>query len=570
MQPALVDRPAARCSCLGRQYHTKPFTSHPRTQPARQARSNVSVAYPIDAVTTPSPGGGHDHNQAVREGHYEADLVKAQANKQDGEQPKIASILQPLQVGTKADAVVVGCGPAGLYLAAQMAQRGLKVGLIGPDVPFVNNYGVWVDEFKQLGLEHTLECQWPDAVCYFGEGNQVNVGRAYGRVCRRRLRQHLVDLCKSAGVQYLATEVTDICKSADNTTAYVTCSNGSTFTSRLVTLASGQAAGRFLQYEPEAPAVAAQTAYGIEAEVEGYDAAYGNDHMLFMDYRRHHTGLWDGGATKLNAGNHPNANDGLWGSSDEVPSFLYAMPLGGNRVFLEETCLVAKPALPFKVLQRRLERRMRSMGIKVTRIHETEWSYIPVGGPLPSANQPITAFGAAANLVHPATGFSVSRSLREAPVMAEAAVQALSGSQTVPEVAAAVWQALWPDEKRRQASFHLFGMELLAQLDLSATNAFFNTFFALPPTYWKGFLGSRLSSVQLLGFALLTFVLAPANIKGKLVSHLMTDPAGRYLISHYISGWSSKESAMTGAPTEAAVAAALMMWQLAAATQVQQ
>lgn len=73
-----------------------------------------------------------------------------------------------------------------------------------------------------------------------------------------------------------------------------------------------------------------------------------------------------------------------------------------------------------------------------------------------------------------------------------------------------------------QASFHLFGMELLAQLDLSATNAFFNTFFALPPTYWKGFLGSRLSSVQLLGFALLTFVLAPANIKGKLVSHLMT------------------------------------------------
>lgn len=80
MQPALVDRPAARCSCLGRQYHTKPFTSHPRTQPARQARSNVSVAYPIDAVTTPSPGGGHDHNQAVREGHYEADLVKAQVN----------------------------------------------------------------------------------------------------------------------------------------------------------------------------------------------------------------------------------------------------------------------------------------------------------------------------------------------------------------------------------------------------------------------------------------------------------------------------------------------------------
>jgi hypothetical protein len=37
-------------------------------------------------------------------------------------------------------------------------------------------------------------------------------------------------------------------------------------------------------------------------------------------------------------------------------------------------------------------------------VHEEEWSYIPVGGPLPVGDQPFTAFGAAANLVHPATG----------------------------------------------------------------------------------------------------------------------------------------------------------------------
>ena len=42
------------------------------------------------------------------------------------------------------------------------------------------------------------------------------------------------------------------------------------------------------------------------------------------------------------------------------------MPVdGGRRVFLEETCLVAKPALPFAVLKRRLERRLDAMGIKV-------------------------------------------------------------------------------------------------------------------------------------------------------------------------------------------------------------
>jgi hypothetical protein len=35
-----------------------------------------------------------------------------------------------------------------------------------------------------------------------------------------------------------------------------------------------------------------------------------------------------------------------------------------------------------------------------------------------------------------------------------------------------------------QAAFHVFGMELLTQLDLTATNDFFKTFFALPGEVW--------------------------------------------------------------------------------------
>lgn len=46
------------------------------------------------------------------------------------------------------DLVVIGCGPAGLALAAESAKLGLSVGLIGPDLPFTNNYGVWEDEFR--------------------------------------------------------------------------------------------------------------------------------------------------------------------------------------------------------------------------------------------------------------------------------------------------------------------------------------------------------------------------------------------------------------------------------------
>lgn len=66
-----------------------------------------------------------------------------------------------------------------------------------------------------------------------------------------------------------------------------------------MTLAAGAAAGKFLKYEEDAPTVAAQTAYGIEAEVEGYPEAYNPELMLFMDFRRHHSGIWENTAQRL-------------------------------------------------------------------------------------------------------------------------------------------------------------------------------------------------------------------------------------------------------------------------------
>lgn len=54
-----------------------------------------------------------------------------QAAKRDDDQPSIASQLPPLDRTASVDVLVAGCGPAGLYLAAQLAQRGLSVGLVG-------------------------------------------------------------------------------------------------------------------------------------------------------------------------------------------------------------------------------------------------------------------------------------------------------------------------------------------------------------------------------------------------------------------------------------------------------
>lgn len=85
-----------------------------------------------------------------------------------------------------------------------------------------------------------------------------------------------------------------------------------------------------------------------------------------------------------------------------------------------------------------------------------------------------------------------------------------------------------------QAAFHVFGMELLCQLDLQHTNQFFGTFFRLPTFFWRGFLGSTLSSIQLLVFAMITFIIAPVGIKNALVAHLATHPAGQYLMRVYL------------------------------------
>ena len=543
----LSERNAAACDRkLPLQRHRRPiFIPCAATTDSPPSASTTTTSL---RATSPT-----DADQLRREGSYEAPLVLLQSSKIDAEQPKIASVLQPADLTTVADVAVVGCGPAGLALAAELGKRGVNVLLVGHDVPFVNNYGVWLDEFAELGLERSLDFIWKDAICYFRESKEVRVGRAYGRVCRRRLREELLKRCAAAGVRFLAGEVEEIVTpsaaaaargggGADPWAPTALMVKGEEqqqgqqqrVQCKLATLASGAAAGRLLRYENDAPSVAAQTAYGIEAEVEGYADSYDPKAMLFMDFRRHHSGLYPGTAGKQQPGKHPNGREGLWGTEKETPSFLYAMPLGGNRVFLEETCLVAKPALPFAVLKRRLLRRCEALGISIKEIHEEEWSYIPTGGALPEADQQITAFGAAANLVHPATGYSIARSLREAPSMAAALAVALEEQPSSVAAAKFVWDALWTQEKRRQASFHVFGMELLCHLDLNNTADFFSTFFALPGSFWRGFLASKLSSVDLLGFAAGTFILAPVNIKAKLVSHLMTDPAGKYLMKVYL------------------------------------
>ena len=56
--------------------------------------------------------------------------------------------------------------------AAVSYQAGFSVCVVDPEplAPWINNYGVWVDEFQAMGLEDCLHVVWPKAK---GEGHSL-------------------------------------------------------------------------------------------------------------------------------------------------------------------------------------------------------------------------------------------------------------------------------------------------------------------------------------------------------------------------------------------------------------
>ncbi|KAK9075745.1 hypothetical protein SSX86_004074 [Deinandra increscens subsp. villosa] len=464
-----------------------------------------------------------DEEDYVKSGGSELLFVQMQQNKSMDTQSRLSEKLPRIPIGDCIlDLVVIGCGPAGLALAAESAKLGLNVGLIGPDLPFTNNYGVWEDEFIGLGLEGCIEHVWRDTVVYLDDNDPILIGRAYGRVNRDLLHEELLRRCVESGVSYLSSKVERI-TDAPNGCSLIECEGNITIPCRLATVASGAASGKLLQYELGGPRVCVQTAYGVEVEVESipYDPSL----MVFMDYRDY---------TK-----HKSQS-----LEAQYPTFLYVMPMSPTKVFFEETCLASKEAMPFELLKTKLMSRLKTMGIRITKTYEEEWSYIPVGGSLPNTEQKNLAFGAAASMVHPATGYSVVRSLSEAPNYAAVIAKILGQGNSkqmldlgryTSNISKQAWETLWPLERKRQRAFFLFGLALIVQMDIEGTRTFFRTFFRLPTWMWWGFLGSSLSSTDLLVFAFYMFIIAPHSLRMGLVRHLLSDPTGPIMVKAYLT-----------------------------------
>lgn len=368
------------------------------------------------------------------------------------------------------DVLVIGKGPAALAAAAELAERGLRVAVVGPGGPvhWPAQYGAWTRELDRLGMRHLAGPEWPATRVAFGPDDARVLPHGYARIDRDRLLSDLLDRIGAAGVEWLDGAVIGLLPHPTGSTA--TLADGRELEAALVVDASGHAS-RLTRRRP-GPPPAFQTAVGITVAADL--APFPADQALLMDWTP--AGPPDGAP----------------------PSFLYAMRLPGGLLFLEETVLAARPAVPAETLERRLRERIRRLGVPEGPVLEREHCWIPMGGPLPDRRQRTIGFGGAGAMVHPATGYMLTRALAAAPGLAAAVAGTLGAPGASPANAArAAWEAVWPDGQVRRWLLFRYGIEVLLRLDRDRTADFFRAFFALPDAEWDGYLNDRLSPRQL-------------------------------------------------------------------------
>ena len=319
------------------------------------------------------------------------------------------------------DVLVAGAGPAGVALAGACARLGLRTGLVAPrpDAPWPT-YGMWADE---TDLPGTRVPAWA------------------GRLLQR---DYLV-LDNTAARTALSQP--DVETVADRVRAVHR--DGPRF---LATLASGRTivAGVVVNATGARPDWTAQTAFGVVLSVEEAAALVPPDTAVVMDW---------------------TPAPGFAGS---WPTFRYAVPVPDG-VLVEETSLARRPGLPVAELRARLAARL---GLSLTG-RRTETVRVPLDGGLPR-RCPIVPFGAAAGLVHPATGYSVAAAVRLAPRLADA-----FATGTDP------WRVLWPPRTRAVHALRRKGLHTLLALTPLQVPEFFDLFFALPVHLQRAYLSGR-------------------------------------------------------------------------------
>lgn len=351
------------------------------------------------------------------------------------------------------DVLVVGGGPAGLALAGACARLGLATGLVdpAPDRPWTATYGMWSPE-----LPADLP---PSVVAARAAGRAIaltehQLGWEYAVLDVPALRAHLAG--RLTGVQIHTGRVL-----GSPEAGVVALADGSHLRASVVIDAGGQA--RPLDPTSSRRAPASQTAYGLVIDEDAAAPLVAPGDALFMDWRTDH-------------------GEAGW------PTFLYVVPLGGGQVLVEETSLARRPALQLSTLRRRLSARLARHGVEPPNDARSEKVSFRVDHPR-HRGPGVLGFGAAAPLIHPATGFSLAASLRLAPQVAAALAGYLPHAPT--RALAAAQEIVWPLDARVVHHVRRIGLESLLRMPPADVPGFFEQFFALPDSHRWTYLTAR-------------------------------------------------------------------------------
>ncbi len=401
------------------------------------------------------------------------------------------------------DVLIIGAGPAALIIASALANHGLSpqgLAPTAPETPWANTYGVWCDELETLGLSGLLGHRWQNTVSYFGREATTpptHHHRDYGLFDKHKLQQHFLDQLQT--MTWHRGKAVSVTHKADH--SCVTTETGEELKANLVIDTTGHSAALVERPQPtKNNPVAYQVAYGIIGKFSKPPVAPGQ--FSLMDYRAEHL-----------------SNQELAGP----PTFLYAMDLGDDVYFVEETSLALAPAMAYDTLKERLQKRLSADGVTVSEIHHTEYCLFPMNQPLPDLNQRVLGFGGSASMVHPATGYMVGAMLRRAPNVAAAIANSIAAGDVGNAVAQAGWQTLWNTERLRKHHIYQFGLETLMRFNHHELCQFFDSFFKLPQLKWSGFLADTLTPFELVMAMVTMFSQTTNPVRGGLMGGVGTD-----------------------------------------------
>lgn len=349
----------------------------------------------------------------------------------------------------------MGGGPAGRAVAAACSDTGLEVALVDPNPQRVwpHTYAAWCDELP-ASVPRSARAAVMERMHAFGTTSH-EWNRPYAVLDNTALWKHLwrAEVIEVSG-RAVSTE-------HGPTGSTVHLKDGRRIAAASVVDASGSA--RVLSGGRPPRTAAQQTALGVVIDSASAAPLVPSGTGVFMDWR-----------------SAPDTRGG-W------PTFLYAVDLGADQVLLEETSLARRPALPLALLRRRLRGRLDEAGVEVPDDPIEERVRFPVDDPLPKPGR-VIPFGATAGLVHPATGFSVAASLRQAPWIAGAISAGLPAGPAAASKAA--WSILWPPRALGAHELRRLALQALLTCPPNQVPEFFEAFFSLPQRHQTAFLAS--------------------------------------------------------------------------------